>query len=205
MARVGIFVDVSNLYYCVKLKYSRKINYLKYRDFVSTDRTTQKPYEIVRANAYGAQRGVEANSFLSQLRSFGYEPKYKRPKCFENPNYKIEIDAIENILKQPNLKQIINKESLAKALAVYEEVHRVLKSKMEIAKADWDVGIAVDIMRIINRVDILVLGSADGDLAPVIEWAKEQQCKTIVCACNISRELREVADEIFEIDEFFLE
>ena len=147
----------------------------------------------------------EANAFLTCLRNFGYSPRYKKPKGFINPNFKIEIDVIENILKNPELKNIIQSDVLSKAHSVFGEIHRVLKSKMEIKKADWDVGIAIDIVRAINRVDILVLGSADGDLAPLLSWAKEQQCKTVVCACNISYELREVADELIEIDESFLE
>lgn len=71
-------------------------------------------------------------------------------------------------------------------------------------KADQDVNIAMDIVRIIDMVDIIVLCSADGDFAPVLRYAKEKGRLTIVHGCGISHELKEVADEHYEITEDLL-
>jgi uncharacterized protein (TIGR00288 family) len=72
-------------------------------------------------------------------------------------------------------------------------------------KADWDVGIAIDIVRKINEMDMIILGTADGDLTAVVEWAKEQGKDVIVLACGISRELKDAATKFIEIPESMLE
>lgn len=71
-------------------------------------------------------------------------------------------------------------------------------------KADQDVNIAMDMVRIIDMVDVIILCSADGDFAPVLRYAKERGRLTIVHGCGISHELREVADEYYEITEDLL-
>lgn len=71
-------------------------------------------------------------------------------------------------------------------------------------KADWDVGIAIDIVKTIARMDVLVLGTADGDLAPAVEWARDQGVEVLVFACGISRELKNVASRWVEITEEYL-
>ena len=41
-------------------------------------------------------------------------------------------------------------------------------------KADWDVGITVDAIRISQSVDTIVLGSGDGDFIQLVEYLKNQ-------------------------------
>src|SRR3989338_3842130 len=41
-------------------------------------------------------------------------------------------------------------------------------------KADWDVGIAIDAVRLAKSVDVIVLMSGDGDFVPLIEYLKNQ-------------------------------
>ncbi len=41
-------------------------------------------------------------------------------------------------------------------------------------KADWDVGIAVDAIRILDMVDVVVLVSGDGDFIPLVEYVKNR-------------------------------
>ena len=72
-------------------------------------------------------------------------------------------------------------------------------------KANYDLLIAIEIVQIIEKIDILILGSADGDFAPLITWANEKGVKTIVFACNISSELKKEAHETLEIPESFME
>jgi uncharacterized LabA/DUF88 family protein len=198
MARMGIFIDVSNLYYCIKKKFDRKLDYRRYKDYVLGN------HELVRANAYGAQDSTEANAFLGALRSFGYLPRYKRPKAFDNPNYRIDIEAFEELLKLPELAKLDEK-IINRLNSALDATRKALRSKKDIKKADWDVGLAIDVVRVVNRVDIVVLGSGDGDLAPLVEYIKEQQAQCVICACNISRELHDVADSCIEIDEDLLE
>lgn len=79
-------------------------------------------------------------------------------------------------------------------------------SDREDRKADWDVGIAIDIIKAVlsDQVDIVVLGSADGDLAPCIEFIVERGIECYVLASGISNELKKVASCCREITEDML-
>lgn len=41
-------------------------------------------------------------------------------------------------------------------------------------KADWDVGIAVDMIRLTEKVDVVVLGSGDGDFLEVVRYCQSR-------------------------------
>ncbi len=41
-------------------------------------------------------------------------------------------------------------------------------------KADWDVGLAVDAIRMLDMLDVLVIASGDGDFIPLIEYAQSR-------------------------------
>lgn len=72
-------------------------------------------------------------------------------------------------------------------------------------KADWDVGIAVDVIRILPSVDIVVFATADGDLAPCLEYVESVGKKNFVFGSGISSDLRSLADIWIEISEHHLE
>lgn len=160
MKTIGIFADVSNLYYCVGKKFpTRKLNYSKYQEVAIADNV------LYRAFAYGLQLKDEAEKFITCLKHFGFETKYKQPKI---------------ILKN---------------------------EKQEVKRTSWNVGLAMDVVRIVsnNKLDIVILGSADPELVPLVEWIREHGTKCIVIACGISKELKEVSDQWIEIDETLLE
>lgn len=73
-----------------------------------------------------------------------------------------------------------------------------------IRKANWDVGIAMDVVERIDDYDTLILGTADGDMAPVVQWATQQGKRVIIFGCRISRELQAIATCI-EIPDSMLE
>lgn len=76
MRSIGVFVDVGNLYHCVNKKFEgRKLDYKKYLENVITDDDI-----LYRAIAYGIQVKDEANKFISCLKHYGFEAKYRRPK-----------------------------------------------------------------------------------------------------------------------------
>jgi len=72
-------------------------------------------------------------------------------------------------------------------------------------KADWDVGITIDIVQTIARLDMIILGSADGDMLPVVEWAMNTGVEVVVIASGISLDLKDKATKFIEIPESFLE
>lgn len=155
--KIGLFVDISNVYYCVGKKYDgRKVNYYAYMEYV------QSLGNITKAYAYGSQMGSEATKFIGRLEHIGFTARYKKPKTYHGP----------------------------------DEFRR---------KADWDVGIAVDMISMINEYDTVLLASADGDMVPAVKFLIDRQKKVIVLACGISKDLRYAATDCIEIPESMLE
>ena len=72
-----------------------------------------------------------------------------------------------------------------------------------IKKADWDVGITVDAIRIAPGVDTIILGSGDGDFLQLVEYLKNQGKRVEVVAFgrSSSSKLKEVADEFIDLEE----
>lgn len=70
-------------------------------------------------------------------------------------------------------------------------------------KADWDVGITVDAIRISPDVDTIVLCSGDGDFIQLVEYLKNQgkRVEVIAFGRSASSRLKEVADEFIDIEE----
>ncbi len=44
-------------------------------------------------------------------------------------------------------------------------------------KADWDVGIAVDAIKMAPKLDVIVLATGDGDFVPLVEYLKSLGCQ----------------------------
>lgn len=72
-----------------------------------------------------------------------------------------------------------------------------------IKKADWDVGITVDAIRISPSVDTIVLASGDGDFLQLIDYLKNQgkRVEVIAFSKSASSKIKEVADEFVDLGE----
>lgn len=71
-------------------------------------------------------------------------------------------------------------------------------------KGDWDVGIAMDAIRLGEKVDSIVLVSGDGDFRPVVNYLQQAQgCLVEVVAFKktANHELIEMADDFINIDD----
>lgn len=70
-------------------------------------------------------------------------------------------------------------------------------------KADWDVGIVIDAVRIAPSVDTLVLASGDGDFIALVEYLKNQGKRTEIIAFgrSASLKLKEVGDEFIDLED----
>ncbi|HYF10232.1 MAG TPA: NYN domain-containing protein [Candidatus Paceibacterota bacterium] len=68
-------------------------------------------------------------------------------------------------------------------------------------KADWDVGLAVDAIRLAPKLDTVILASGDGDFAPLVEYLKHMGCQVEVVAFgkSTSSMLREVTDDFLDL------
>ncbi len=150
--RIGIFVDISNLYHTCMRKYGRKVNFRALSKLMDAG-------EITHSICYGV--GCSGNEkFINYLKSVGFRGvNIKKPKAFSDGS----------------------------------------------VKADQDLQIASDVMRYINDYDVLVLVSADGDFAPILQLAKDKGKHVSVFGCDISFELKNVAHSWREISEAMLE
>ena len=128
--RVGIFVDVQNLFYSARSIHHAKINFEKLLVL------TLKARKLVRAIAYIVVQKEDdsQNAFIDVLRRLGYEVRSKE--------LRVRADGT--------------------------------------AKGDWDMGIAIDTMSLVNKLDTVVLVSGDGDFVPLVEMLKANGCRVEV-------------------------
>jgi uncharacterized LabA/DUF88 family protein len=70
-------------------------------------------------------------------------------------------------------------------------------------KADWDVGLAVDAIRLASKVDAVVIVSGDGDFVPLVEYLKHLgvQVEVISFGKSTSAKLKEAADDFIDLCE----
>lgn len=70
-------------------------------------------------------------------------------------------------------------------------------------KADWDVGIAIDAIRLSKLVDVIIIMSGDGDFVPLVEYLKNQgsQVEVMAFGKSTSSLLRESADDFVDLGE----
>ncbi|HIE25946.1 TPA: NYN domain-containing protein [Candidatus Poribacteria bacterium] len=148
--RVGVFVDVQNMFYAAKDRYNARLDYLKLLDMIVGDRT------VVAAVAYVVQMPeVDQTAFISFLEHNGYHVKSKE--------LRMRLDGS--------------------------------------AKGDWDMGIAIDIISMLDDLDVIILASGDGDFCALVEMVKKKGCRVEVVAFphNTSIDLQQKADEFFPI------
>ena len=71
-------------------------------------------------------------------------------------------------------------------------------------KADWDVGLAVDAIKLAPKLDAVIIISGDGDFVPLVEYLKVNEgCQVEVMAFgkSSSAKLIEAADDFIDLDE----
>jgi uncharacterized LabA/DUF88 family protein len=154
LMRVGIFVDISNLYHSCMRKFGRKVNFRKMLELLLEPKDT-----VTHSICYGV--GSSGNvKFFNYLKNVGFqEINIKQPKSFSDGT----------------------------------------------TKADQDLQIASDIMRYIDDFDALILVSADGDFAPILQLAIDKGKHVCVFGCGISFELTKIAHHWWEVPESILE
>lgn len=120
--RVGVFVDVQNMYYSARNLYNRKVNFGNILEEAVGGR------QLVRAIAYVIRAEVEQErSFFEALGKQGFEVRSKDLQTFAGGS----------------------------------------------KKGDWDVGLAMDVLKIGPKIDVVVLVSGDGDYVDLIRYVKE--------------------------------
>lgn len=149
--RVGVFVDVQNLYYSARHMYNSRVN------FNEVLKEAVGPRRLIRAIAYVVQADMpEENTFFEALGKAGFEVKKKDLQTFAGGHQ----------------------------------------------KGDWDVGIAMDIVKLMPKLDVVVLCSGDGDFAPLLEYLQMsgQLAETLSFGKSTSSKLKELTDHFVDLD-----
>lgn len=71
-----------------------------------------------------------------------------------------------------------------------------------VKKGDWDVGIAVDAVRLADSLDALALVTGDGDFVPLVEYLKFNrglQVEVMAFERSASARLRDAADDFVDL------
>jgi len=70
-------------------------------------------------------------------------------------------------------------------------------------KADWDVGLAVDTIKMAPRLDCVVIASGDGDFIPLVKYLQTLgvQVEVVSFGKSTSTKLREAADDFIDLSE----
>jgi len=117
--RVGVLVDVSNMYHSSKNLYHKRVN------FKEVLKTAVAGRKLIRAIAYAVKTETEEElPFFDALHQLGFEVRMKDLQIFAGG---------------------------AK-------------------KADWDVGITVDAIKLSEKLDVIVLITGDGDFLSLVSY-----------------------------------
>lgn len=70
-------------------------------------------------------------------------------------------------------------------------------------KADWDVGMAVDAIKLASKVDVIVLATGDGDFNPLVEYLQNLGCQVegITFGRSASGRFKEMVNDFVDMDE----
>jgi len=70
-------------------------------------------------------------------------------------------------------------------------------------KADWDVGLAVDAIKLAPKLDAIILVTGDGDFVPLVEYLQNVGCQVEVMSFgkSSSAKLIETCDDFIDLDE----
>lgn len=71
-------------------------------------------------------------------------------------------------------------------------------------KADWDVGLAVDAIKMAPKLDTVIIVSGDGDFVPLVEYLQMNegcQVEVVSFGKSTSLKLKEAADEFVDLDQ----
>lgn len=152
--RVGIFVDVQNLYHSSKNLYHGRVNY---KELI---KTLVRSRELIRAMAYvvKSETTMGEAAFFEALEKEGLELRVK------------DLQIYPGGLK----------------------------------KADWDIGMAVDAIRMSSFLDAVILVTGDGDFLPLVNYLKWGVGRLVEVAAfkrSASVKLQEAADKFINLEE----
>jgi uncharacterized LabA/DUF88 family protein len=151
--RVGVLIDVSNMYHSSKNLFRKRVNYKEVLKSAVAGR------KLIRAIAYAVKtESDEELSFFEALDQLGFEVRMKDLQIFAGGT----------------------------------------------KKADWDVGITVDAIKLAPKLDVIILVTGDGDYLPLVKYLHNTSgCIVEVMAFRqtASSKLIEESDDFINLSE----
>ncbi len=172
--RVGIFIDAQNLYHSSKNLYSGRVNY----------------QELIK-NLTGGRRLIRAMAYV--VKSEGVEGVVPREPAARDARAGTRGLSSESAFFDALTKAGL--ELRLKDLQIYPDGMR---------KADWDVGMAVDAIRMASFLDVVILVTGDGDFLPLVDYLKWGMGRLVEVAAfhrSASAKIREAADHFINIED----
>lgn len=153
--RVGIFIDIQNLYHSSKNLYGGRVNYRELLRELVAGR------HLIRAIGYvvKSETALGEASFFDALEKTGIELRMKDLQIFAGG----------------------------------------------MKKADWDVGMAVDAIRMASFLDVIILVTGDGDFVPLVEylqWGLGREVEVAAFGRSTSSKLKDAADYFVNLEDF---
>lgn len=152
--RVGIFIDIQNLYHSSKNLYRARVNYRELIKELTAGR------QLIRTIGYVVKTETTEGeaAFFDALTKSGVELRMKDIQIFPDGT----------------------------------------------KKADWDVGMAVDAIRMADFLDVIIIVTGDGDYIPLVEYLKWGRGRLVEVAAfgrNTSSKLKEAADSFIDLED----
>ncbi|MFZ5364688.1 MAG: NYN domain-containing protein [Patescibacteria group bacterium] len=151
--RIGVFVDIQNMYYSAKNLYGKKVNFQEILRAAIAER------KLIRSAAYVIKAQTkEEQAFFDALSKQGFEVKMKELQIFPGG----------------------------------------------MKKGDWDVGMAVDAIKLADKLDVIVLVTGDGDFLPLVKYLQENKgCLVEIIAFGetTSGRLIDEADDFIDLSQ----
>ena len=111
------------------------------------------------------------------------------------------IRAISYVIKTESGEEKTFFEALSKqGFEIKEKDLQIFMDGMK--KADWDVGLAVDAIKLADKLDVIVIVSGDGDFEPLVEYLKTNKgclVEVIAFSESVSKKLTGVADDFTDL------
>jgi len=149
--RVGVLIDVQNLYHSAKHLYSARVNF---KEVLKAAISARK---LIRTIAYVVKtESGEEKAFFEALTRLGIEMRTKDLQVFPGG----------------------------------------------VKKGDWDIGMAIDAVRLADQLDAIVLVTGDGDFVPLVEYLRFNrglQVEIMAFQQSASSRLKDVADDFTDL------
>ena len=165
--RIGIFIDIQNLYHSAKNLYRARINYRELLRELSAGR------QLIRTIGYV----VKTDAILGDGQSRPDGQKTLSPEASF-------FDALTKSGIELRMKDI----------QVFPDGTK---------KADWDIGMAVDAIRMADFLDIIILVTGDGDYIPRVDylkWGLGRGVEVAEFGRTTSAKLKEAADLFIDLE-----